>query len=116
MFAVEKAPRYVEEAERAAARLQEQTTPRQYGALVRRAERLLDGLFKVDVKLDRGTMVKIALRERFIPARVKQAILMAATHQLIADLAAAWSVNRRVAAPAGQPAPAAAPARELVLA
>lgn len=94
MFAVEKAPKYLEETDRAVARLQEQTTPGQYAALVRRAERLLEGLFRVEIQLDHETMVKIALRERFVPARVKQAILMAATQKLIADLAAAWDVRR----------------------
>ena len=98
MFAAEKAPQYVRETVYAAARLQEHTTADQYGALVERAERLLDGLFTVDVNVDPDVMVKIALRERFVAARAKQAILMVATWQLIRNLAGAWS-TRRVPAP-----------------
>lgn len=94
MFAVEKAPRYMEETLAAAARLQEGTTRGQYEALAARAERLLDGLFTIDIDVEPELMAKIAIRERFVPARVRQAILMVATHRLIANLAAAWSVRQ----------------------
>ena len=94
MFSVDRAPRYVAETRAAAARLQEQTTPDQYAALAERAERLLDGMFTVETNVDPELRVKIALREKFEPARVKQAILMVATWQLISDLAAAWSVRK----------------------
>jgi hypothetical protein len=94
MFSVDRAPRYVAETCAAAARLQEQTTPDQYAALAERAERLLDGMFTVETNVDPELRVKIALREKFEPARVKQAILMVATWQLISDLAAAWSVRK----------------------
>jgi len=94
MFSVDRAPRYVAETCAAAARLQEQTTPEQYAALVERAERLLDGMFTVETNVDPELRVKVALREKFEPARVKQAILMVATWQLISDLAAAWSVRK----------------------
>ena len=101
MFSVDRAPRYVAETCAAAARLQEQTTAEQYAALVERAERLLDGMFTVETNVDPELRVKIALREKFEPARVKQAILMVATWQLISDLAAAWSVRKTaVQAPA----------------
>src|ERR1043166_7030750 len=107
MFSVDRAPRYVAETCAAAARLQEQTTPDQYAALAERAGRLLDGMFRVETNVDPELRVKIALREKFDPARVKQAILMVATWQLINDLAAAWSVrNTPVAAPARSPAAA----------
>jgi len=98
MFSVDRAPRYVAETCAAAARLQEQTTPGQYAALAERAERLLDGMFTVETNVDPELRVKIALREKFEPARVKQAILMVATWQLISDLAAAWSVRKTSAA------------------
>jgi len=100
MFSVDRAPRYVAETCAAAARLQEQTTPGQYAALAERAERLLDGMFTVETNVDPELRVKIALREKFEPARVKQAILMVATWQLIRDLAAAWSVRNSPAAAA----------------
>ena len=100
MFSVDRAPRYVAETCAAAARLQEQTTPEQYAALVERAERLLDGMFTVETNVDPELRTRIALREKFEPARVKQAILMVATWQLVNDLAAAWSVRKTpVAAP-----------------
>ena len=107
MFSVDRAPRYVTETCAAAARLQEQTTPDQYAALVDRAERLLDGMFRVETNVDPELQVRIALREKFEPARVKQAILMVATWQLISELAASWSVRKT---------PAAAPARALATA
>jgi hypothetical protein len=107
MFSVDRAPRYVTETCAAAARLQEQTTPDQYAALVDRAERLLDGMFRVETNVDPELRVRIALREKFEPARVKQAILMVATWQLISDLAAAWNVRKT---------PVAAPARALATA
>jgi hypothetical protein len=94
MFSVDRAPRYVAETCAGAARLQEQTTPEQHAALVERAERLLDGMFSVETSVDPELQVKIALREKFEPARVKQAILMVATWQLIHDLAGAWSVRK----------------------
>ena len=99
MFSVDRAPRYVAETCAAAARLQEQTTPDQYAALVERAERLLDGMFTVETNVDPELRVKVALREKFEPARVKQAILMVATWQLVNELAGAWSV-RKAPAPA----------------
>ena len=104
MFSVDRAPRYVADTCAGAARLQEQTTAEQYAALVERAERLLDGMFTVETNVDPELRMKIALREKFEPARVKQAILMVATWQLINDLANAWSVRK---------APAAAPARPM---
>jgi hypothetical protein len=104
MFSVDRAPRYVAETCAGAARLQEQTTAEQYAALVERAERLVDGMFTVETNVDPELQMKIALREKFEPARVKQAILMVATWQLIRDLANAWSVRK---------APAAAPARPM---
>ena len=106
MFSVDRAPRYVAEACAGAARLQEQTTADQYAALVDRAQRLLDGMFSVETNVDPELQVKIALREKFEAARVKQAILMVATWQLIHDLATAWSVRKtaaRAAAPAVSP-------------
>jgi hypothetical protein len=87
----------------AAARLQEQTSSEQYAALVGRAERLIDGMFSVETNVDPDLQVRIALREKFEAARVKQAILVVATWQLINDLANAMSVRR---APAAAPAPA----------
>ena len=107
MFSVDRAPQYAAETAVSAARLQEQTTPEQYAALVERAERLLDGMFTVETNVDPGLQVRIALREKFEAARVKQAILMVATWQLVRDLANAWSVKK---------APMAAPARTLALA
>ena len=100
MFSVDRAPRYMAETFAAAARLQEQTTPEQYAALIERAERLVDGMFTVETNVDPELQMKIALREKFEPARAKQAILMVATWQLINDLANAWSV-RKTPVPAG---------------
>ncbi len=99
MFAVDQAPLYVAETGAAAARLQEGTTPAQYAALAARAERLLEGLLAVDTRVDPALQVKIALRERFDAARVKQAILVVATWQLVAGLAGCWT-GRPVAVPA----------------
>jgi len=107
MFSVDRATRYVADTCAAAARLQEQTTPDQYAALVERAERLLEGMFTVETNVDPELQTRIALREKFEPARVKQAILMVATWQLINALANAWSVRK---------VPAAAPARALAAA
>lgn len=104
MFAVDRAPGYVEEARAAAARLQEMTTPEQYAALVARARRLLAGLFRVEVRLEEEVQILIALRERFVPERVKQAILNVATWRLIEGLARAWGARRAAAAPAPAPA------------
>jgi len=104
MFSVDRAPRYVAETVAAAARLQEQTSTEQYAALVGRAERLLDGMFSVETNLSPDLQVRIALREKFEPARVKQAILMVATWKLINDLANSMSVRKT-------PAPAVAAAR-----
>ena len=94
MFSVDRAPRYVAETCAAAARLQEQTTPEQYAALVERAQRLVDGMFSVETNVDPELQMKIALREKFEAARAKQAILMVATWQLINELASAWSVRK----------------------
>ncbi|MBV8881163.1 MAG: hypothetical protein JO332_14455 [Planctomycetaceae bacterium] len=109
MFSIDRAPRYVAETCASAARLQEQTTPAQYAALVERAQRLLDGMFTVETNVDPDLQVRIALREKFEAARVKQAILMVATWRLVSDLANAWNVRKA-------PAPAAAPVRALALA
>jgi hypothetical protein len=98
MIGVETAPRYVAETLAAAARLQEMTSAGQYAALVGRAERLLEGMFTVETNLDPELMVKIAMRERFEAPRVKQAILVVATWQLIDELAGAWTGTRRAAA------------------
>ena len=103
MFSVDRAPRYVAETCAAAARLQEQTTPDQYAALVERAERLVDGMFHVEVNVDPELQVRIALREKFEPARVKQAILMVATWQLVNDLANAWKVRKAPLPAAARP-------------
>lgn len=104
MFSVDRAPRYVAETCAAAARLQEQTTPEQYAALVGRAERMLDGMFTVETSVDPDLQVRVALREKFEAARVKQAILMIATWQLISSLAASMSVRKApAAAPAARP-------------
>ena len=65
-----------------------------------RAQRLVDGMFSVETNVDPELQMKIALREKFEPARAKQAILMVATWQLINDLANAWSV-RKTPVPAG---------------
>jgi hypothetical protein len=108
MFSVDRAPRYAAEACSGAARLQEQTTAGQYAALVDRAQRLLDGMFSVETNVDPELQVKIALREKFEAARVKQAILMVATWQLIQDLASAWSVRKSVVPAAARPLAAAA--------
>ena len=104
MFSVDRAPLYMAEACAGAARLQEQTTPGQYAALVERAERLLDGMFRVDTRVDRDLQVRIALREKFDAARVKQAILLVATWQLIHGLSEAMNVRKAPAAPATRPA------------
>ena len=103
MFSVDRAPRYVAETCAAAARLQEQTTPEQYAALVERAQRLVDGMFTVETNVDPELQIKIALREKFEPARAKQAILMVATWQLIHDLANAWSVRKAPLPAAAKP-------------
>ena len=103
MFSVDRAPRYVAETCAAAARLQEQTTPDQYAALAERAERLLDGMFTVETNVDPELQMKIALREKFEAARVKQAILMIATWQLINSLAASMSVRKAPVAAAARP-------------
>ena len=72
-------------------------------ALVERAQRLLDGMFSVATNVDPELQMKIALREKFEPARAKQAILMVATWQLIHELANAWNVRKSaVATPAGR--------------
>lgn len=105
MFSIDRAPRYVAETCAASARLQEQTTPEQYGALVERARRLVDGMFTVETNVDPDLQVRIALREKFEAPRVKQAILMVATWQLVNDLANAWNVRK---APAVAQAPAGA--------
>lgn len=94
MFSVDRAPRYVAETWSAAARLQEQTSPEQYAALVGRAERLLDGMFSVETNVDPDLQVRIALREKFEAARVKQAILMVATWQLVSSFGNAWNVRK----------------------
>ena len=107
MFSIDRAPQYVAETGAANARLQEQTTPEQYAALVDRAQRLLDGMFSVETNVDPDLQVRVALREKFEPARVKQAILMVATWQLVRDLANAWSVKK---------APTPVPTRALALA
>jgi hypothetical protein len=103
VIGVDKVPAYVAETKAAAARLQEMTSPGQYAALAGRAERLLEGMFTIETNVDPELMVKIAIRERFVAPRVKQAILMVATRQLIDSLAAAWSV-RKGAATASKPA------------
>ena len=97
MVGVKRVPEYVAETSAGAARLQEQTTPEQYAALVDRARRLLEGLLSVETNVPPELQVKIALREKFDPARVKQSILMVATWQLIQDLASGWSVRRSAA-------------------
>ena len=93
MFSVDRAPRYVADAVAGAARLQEQTTPEQYSALVERAELVIDEMFTVETNVDVDLQVKIALREKFEAPRVKQAILMVATWQLINELVGAWSLR-----------------------
>jgi hypothetical protein len=93
MLSVDRVPQYVAEACAGAARLQEQTTPDQYAALVERATRLLEGLFSVDTNVDFHLQAKIALREKFDHHRVKQAILMVATWQLVNSLARAWDAR-----------------------
>jgi hypothetical protein len=98
MFSVDRAPGYVAEAAAGAARLQEQTTAERYAALVDRAERLIDGMFSVETNVDPELQVKIVFREKFEAPRVKQAILMVATWQLINELADTWS-GRKAAAP-----------------
>src|SRR3982750_3083508 len=101
MFSIDRAPQYVAETRAGSARLQETTTSEQYAALVDRAQRLLDGMFSVETNVDPDLQVRIALREKFEAARVKQAILMVATWQLVRDLANAWSVKKTpMAAPA----------------
>ena len=98
MIGVETARRYVAETLAAAARLQEMTSAGQYAALAGRAERLLQGMFTVDTNLGPDLMVKIAIRERFDAPRVKQAILVVATRQLIDDLAVSWRAGKPAAA------------------
>ena len=98
MIGVDQVPAYVAETAAAAARLQEMTSTGQYAALADRAERLLEGMFTVETNVDPGVMVKIAIRERFVAPRVKQAILMVATWQLIHDLVDAWTGRKRAAA------------------
>jgi hypothetical protein len=102
MFAVSKAPGYLAETRAALARLEESTTPEQMAALRGRAERLLAGLFTVEILLEDEIQVAIALREKFEPARVKQAILNVATWRLIEDLAGKWSGAARPAAAPGK--------------
>ena len=97
MFAVNQAPRYLQETKDASARLQESTSADLYARLVERAERMLEGLFTVEIRLDLADQVAIVLRERVVPARAKQAILNVATWKLIDDLAGAWSGRRRAA-------------------
>ena len=91
MFPVSKAPQYLAETRAAVARLEESTTPEQYAALRARAERLVGGLFTVEILLEDEIQAEIALREKFEPARVKQAILNVATWRLIETLAGKWS-------------------------
>ncbi|HLY11643.1 MAG TPA: hypothetical protein VKW04_20250 [Planctomycetota bacterium] len=98
-----RAPWYVAETCAGAARLQEQTTPSQYAALVERAERLLDGMFRVETSVDPDLQVRIALREKFEAERVKQAILLVATWQLINGLSNAMNVRNAPAAAATRP-------------
>ncbi|HEX7896858.1 MAG TPA: hypothetical protein VF950_03810 [Planctomycetota bacterium] len=86
-----KAPQYLAETRAAVARLEESTTPEQYAALRARAERLVGGLFTVEILLEDEIQAEIALREKFEPARVKQAILNVATWRLIESLAGKWS-------------------------
>ena len=57
----------------------------------------LAGMFTVETNVDPDLMVKIAIRERFVAPRVKQAILMVATRQLIDDLAKAWTGKKPAA-------------------
>jgi len=106
MFGVDQAPAYVAETAAAAARLQEMTSAGQYAALVGRAERLLEGMFTVETNVDPELRVKIAIRERFVAPRVKQAILMIATRQLIESLAGTWTGRKPQAAAAPKAAPA----------
>ena len=109
MFAVSKAPQYLAEARAAAARLRESTTPEQYAALWARAERLVEGLFTVEVRLEDEIQALVALREKFDAARAKQAILVVATWRLIEELAGKWS-GTPVAVPGlGQLRPSTAP-------
>ena len=98
MFPVSKAPQYLAETRAAVARLEESTTPEQVAALRARAERLVAGLFTVEILLEDEIQAEIALREKFEPARVKQAILNVATWRLIESLAGKWS-GKPVAAP-----------------
>jgi hypothetical protein len=93
MFSVNRAPQYVAETCAGAARLQEQTTPGQYAALVELAERLLGGMFAVETHVDPDLQVRIALREKFDAVRVKQAILLVATWGLIRGLSSAMNVR-----------------------
>ena len=99
MFAVSRAPGYLAETRAAVARLEESATPEQMAALRARAGRLVAGLFTVEIHLEEEIQVDIALREKFEPARVKQAILNVATWRLIETLAGKWS-GKPVAAPA----------------
>ena len=91
MFAVSRAPQYLAETRAAVARLEASTTPDQYAALRARAERLVGGLFTVEILLEDEVQTEIALREKFEPARAKQAILNVATWRLIETLAGRWS-------------------------
>lgn len=91
MFAVSKAPGYLAETRAAMARLEESTTPEQLNLLKARAEALVGSLFTVEILLEDEIQVAIALREKFEPARVKQAILNVATWRLIEDLAGRWT-------------------------
>lgn len=98
MFAVSRAPQYLAETRASVARLEETATPDQMAALRSRAERLVAGLFTIEILLEDEIQVEIALREKFEPARVKQAILNVATWRLIETLAGKWA-GRPAAAP-----------------
>ena len=101
MFPVNQAPRYLSETRAALARLEESTTPGQLAALRERGERLVGGLFTVEILLEDDVQVEIAVREKFDAARTKQAILNVATWRLIETLAGRWS-GRPVAALRGE--------------
>lgn len=113
MFAVSKAPGYLVETRAALARLEETTRPEQMAALRARAERLVAGLFTVEILLEDEIQAAIALREKFDPARTKQAILNVATWRLIENLAGKWSGAASAKAPACPArAPMAAPVKK----